>query len=222
MSRAAILLLAALCLGGASYADEEAASYFAGRGAKAEGNDKWAEARSHYLKSLAELDGYVPALLGLARVAHAEGNAGEAVERLEACLAQPESRTLGRDERTALAAAKQLLEKIDRPRSELRRIQNDYITALMALARQSAKTKPLVARECAERVLKLSPVHPSARELLTTLPGSPAASRRPETVCGTARTSRIGPAARPSGRSRTVFYWARPGTDRTGCALARK
>lgn len=169
MRRSALLVGAVLALSHALHADEDAAGYFVQRGGKALADGQLDQAKEMFLKSLGEMDGYIPALLGLARVAQARDDTAEAVRQLEVCLKQPEARTLGRNERDALARAKALLDEIDRPRGELRRIHDEYVSGLLKLAQRSVEKKPLVARECLERILRLRPNHPSARKMLAAL-----------------------------------------------------
>jgi tetratricopeptide (TPR) repeat protein len=161
MKRAAacfVLLLLVL----PSVADEEAASFFTSRGAEALAAGDLKEARGQFEKALTQHADYLPARLGLAKTAHAEGKVEEALRALEVILDAGEAGAAGPAAAEALKEARSVLAEMDRPRLEYRDAVAEYVGSLMALAERSVNGNPELARRCVSRILALRPDHRGA------------------------------------------------------------
>ena len=200
MRRAALLFLLLFTLAPA-VADEDSARYFTRRGREALAEGNHAEAEKQFTKALSEHTGFLPAIFGLAETARARDDRDSAIRLLEECLDVARGAVLSSEEADVVQRAQGLLKELDRARLEFRRLRNDYVEALLELARKSEEKDPELSRRCADRVIRLEPEHPEAREMLGRLGGPATAGGAPG-----------GPAAE-GGKNETVLFG---GTDTVG------
>ncbi len=166
MKRAAVVLVAALLIVTTLSADEDSARYFADRAGKALEEKQFDDAERLYNKALGELDDFPPAMLGLARVAHAQGNKDVAASRLENCLLECARGMLTVEKRDVRDQAEALLRKIEPARLDFRQAVDFYVGELMTLAHRDEQSCPDVARRCCRRILAVRPEHAVAAAML--------------------------------------------------------
>jgi len=162
---ATFLLLLFVPLAGAA-ADEEAARFFTGRGEEELEAENWREAEEQFRKALKEHRDHLPAVFGLAQAADGREAEEEAVGFLETCLDIAESRKLTEAEEEIVEEAEEMLERLDRPRLEYRRIRGGYVRRLLALAESSLEKDRELTRRCVERILAVEPDHDRARAIM--------------------------------------------------------
>lgn len=146
-------------------ADEGAAKFFTERGMKAVDDGDLDEAERNFTKALGEQDGWVPALLGLAKVWQGRGEKDRAIGYLTEILDRRDRGELKASDREIADQAVEILKEIDRPRLEYRELVQAYVAKLVDLAERSAKKSPDLASRCLARILRVAPDHPAAARL---------------------------------------------------------
>jgi len=173
MRRLAILLLALGVLPATARADRDAAEYFCGRAGKALAGGSLDEAAELFEKALAELDGYAPALLGLADVAKKRGDATEEQKRLRACYERGQTGNLDDAERKAVTEATRRLGDVLAPERDLDELFDGYATELLTLANRAKRSGNTdLEMEALTRILHVRPEHYEAKSRLKALQGT--------------------------------------------------
>jgi tetratricopeptide (TPR) repeat protein len=156
-----IALLLPLVLAGPVVADTDTALFFVKKARDAAAEEDYEKAEHWCRRAIQEEKGFPPALLALAEIALAQENRAEALEHLEACVAQ-EKKGLSDEGRQAVREAQLQLKKLDAARFEFKRMADGYVRAVLALARREAKRKPQLARECWRNALLVDPANAEA------------------------------------------------------------
>ncbi|MHC4858845.1 MAG: family 16 glycoside hydrolase [Planctomycetota bacterium] len=170
MKRAATAALLFLLLTAPARPDEKSARFFTERGNQALKEKKHEEARGFFQKALAELEGHLPALLGMARAANAQGQKDEAVASLAECVRRAALKKLTEEEKGVLDAARKLFKKLDPAQLEFTDLAAELVGKLLALAEKAKDGNPDLARRCVDRILFVMPNHARARALRSDLP----------------------------------------------------
>jgi len=157
----AILLLVASTL----LADAETAAFFLTRAESAMNARQYDKAKEFIERSLAEEEGYLPALVMKARLAGAQNRSADAVRILEAVVAR-KSEARGSVEGRAIREAEQLLANLDAAQVDYNKLLKDYVEKLLALAHESKKRKPRLAIACYQQVLAVQPDNAEALQQL--------------------------------------------------------
>ncbi len=151
-------------------ADEAAAQLLVDQGTELVSAGEIDAARRIFETALIEQTGYVPALLGLAEAELARGDHDLAMSLLDDCLDREGDAGLTRAGRAAVAKARKLYRKSDRPRLELREVLHRFIGRLLELEAGARGKDPALARRCLRRILAVSPAHAEAEKRLRELP----------------------------------------------------
>jgi len=152
-----LVLLLAVSILPALQADETSAKFFAERGLKACQEKRPSEAKEHFEKALDEMDGYLPALLGLARVAIDESENPTAIDYLTACVRRGLVPQISAVEKAAAKEADVAFAALDAPGFEFTKLLATFEGELISYAEAHAGKDPHLARLCLEKVLKISP-----------------------------------------------------------------
>lgn len=173
------LALPVLLAAAAAAADPESARYFVSRAETARAEGKAAEAKQFLEKALKEQPEFLPAVVGLAGLAAEAGDSRQASSFLDLCFARRDRGGLSEEEKRAVEAAEALYLKIDRAGAEFRKIVDEHVARLAAIAEANRAAKPDVARAACRRILVLQPDHPKAAALLAALDGGKSGAATP-------------------------------------------
>jgi Domain of Unknown Function (DUF1080) len=170
MRRPAILLVAAVLLGGIALADRETAQFQAGRGDKSLAAKKWDEAEASYRKSLDEDAAYLPARYGLAQALFGAGKSAPAVDELRKFLEDARSApSLPAEWKPLCAKAEKQLGDVDASGAALQKITDAFTDGLLDVAQRWTTKDPALAERALRRLLEVRPGHTKATELLAKL-----------------------------------------------------
>jgi tetratricopeptide (TPR) repeat protein len=148
------------------WADREAAEFFGKKGEKHIRAREWDKAEESFRKALKEDETYLPARLGLAESLLGAGHQAGGLEELRRFIQLAKKGKLNPAWKKLVSKAKKRLNEIDIVGKALQKIVNDYVKALVAIARRSIREDPAIAEKALRRALDLDEGNQSAQNLL--------------------------------------------------------